>query len=71
MGVKAEELTGEPVLLGSPEWIRTKVSTMRDAQPSWIWDAVAELEGKIRSGEVLVPLADTAETVAYWRNIFG
>jgi basic membrane protein A len=71
MGVKAEELTGEPVLLGSPEWISTKVSTMRDAQPSWIWNAVAELEGKIRSGEVLVPLADTADTVAYWRNILG
>jgi basic membrane protein A len=44
---------------------------MRDAQPSWIWNAVAELEGKIRSGEVLVPLADTADTVAYWRNILG
>jgi len=71
MGVKAEELTGEPVLLGSPEWISTKVSTMRDAQPSWIWDAVAELEGKIRSGEVVVPLASTADDVAYWRNILG
>jgi basic membrane protein A len=71
MGVKAEELTGEPVLLGSPEWIRTKVSTMRDAQPSWIWGAVAELEAKIRSGEVVVPLASTLADRDYWRDILG
>ena len=71
MGVKAEELTGEPVLLGPPEWIRSKVSAMRDGQPSWIWDAVAELEEKIRTGEVNVPLADTKEVVDEWREIFG
>jgi basic membrane protein A len=71
MGVNAEELTGEPVLLGSPEWIHTKVSTMRDAQPSWIWDAVAELEAKIRSGEVVVPLASTLADRDYWRGILG
>jgi len=71
MGLKAEELTGEPVLLGSPEWIRAKVEAMRDAQPSWIWEAVAELETKIRTGEVEVPLAFTADDIAYWRDIFG
>ena len=71
MGVNAEELTGEPVLLGSPEWIHTKVSTMRDAQPSWIWNAVAELEAKIRSGEVVVPLASTLADRDYWRDILG
>jgi len=71
MGVKAEELTGEPVLLGSPEWIRDKVQAMRDAQPSWIWDAVAELETKIRTGAVEVPLVTTLDDRAYWRGIFG
>ena len=71
MGVKAEELTGEPVLLGSPEWIRDKVQAMRDAQPSWIWDAVAELETKIRTGAVEVPLVTTLDDRTYWRGIFG
>ena len=71
MGEKAEELTGEPVLLGSPEWIRDKVETMRDAQPDWVWEAVAELETKIRTGEVEVPLAATADDMTYWRDIFG
>lgn len=71
MGVKAEELTGEPVLLGSPEWIREKVETMRDAQPSWIWEAVEELETNIRTGAVDVPLAFTADDIAYWRDILG
>jgi basic membrane protein A len=71
MGVKAEELTGEPVLPGTPEWIRDKAEEMRDAQPSWIWDAVAELETKIRTGEVEVPLAFTQEAVDDWREILG
>ncbi|MCK4405156.1 MAG: BMP family ABC transporter substrate-binding protein [Hadesarchaea archaeon] len=71
MGVKAEELTGERILLGSPEWIRGKVEAMREAQPSWMWDAVAELETKIRTGEVEVPLAFTADDIAFWRDIFG
>ena len=71
MGVKAEELTGEPVLLGTPEWIREKVENMRDAQPSWIWEAVEELEDKIRTGAVDVPMAFTADDIAYWRDIFG
>jgi basic membrane protein A len=71
MGVKAEELTGERVLLGSPEWIRARINEMRGAQPDWIFEAVAELENKIRTGEVVVPLAFTAADIAYWRNILG
>jgi len=71
MGVKAEELTGEPVLPGTPEWIRAKAEAMREAQPSWIWEAVEELEAKIRTGEVEVPLAFSADAIAYWRGIFG
>jgi len=51
--------------------IYAKVNAMREAQPSWIWEAVAELEAKIRTGEVEVPLAFTADDIAYWRDIFG
>jgi len=71
MGERAEELTGEPVLPGPSDWIKEKVKEMRDAQPAWIWDAVAELENKIRTGTVVVPLADTMDVVNYWRSILG
>jgi len=71
MGVRAEELTGEPVLPGPPEWIKEKVKEMRDNQPAWIWDAVAELESKIRTGVVEVPKAETLDVVNYWRSILG
>ena len=71
MGVKAEELTGERVLLGSPEWIRAKIEEMRDAQPDWIFEAVEELEDKIRTGEVEIPLPSTLDERTYWRDIFG
>ncbi|MFQ5822336.1 MAG: BMP family protein, partial [Candidatus Heimdallarchaeota archaeon] len=71
MGVKAEELTGKKVLPATPEEIRTMVKEMREAQPAWIWDAVAELEEKIRTGEVEVPLAMTDDAIAYWRGVLG
>jgi basic membrane protein A len=44
---------------------------MRDAQPDWIWDAVAELEAKIRTGEVEVPMVVTEDAIAEWRAILG
>jgi len=71
MGVKAEELTGEPVLPGPPGWIKARVSEMRDAQPAWIWGAVAELESKIRAGVVEVPMVVTDDAKDYWRGILG
>ncbi len=71
MGERAEELTGEEVLPMPPAQIRTRVETMRDDQPSWIWDAVEELEGDIRSGAVEVPLAMTQDAVNSWRDILG
>jgi basic membrane protein A len=71
MGERAEELTGTEVLPMEPAQIRTKVKDMRDAQPDWIWDAVAELEDDIRTGAVEVPLADTKEAVDSWRAILG
>ncbi len=71
MGVRAEELTGKKVLPGTPEEIRTGVKEMREAQPAWIWDAMAELEEKIRTGAVEVPVAMTDDVIAYWRGILG
>jgi basic membrane protein A len=71
MGVTAEKLTGKKVLPATPEEIRAKVEDMRKSQPSWIWDAVAELESKIRSGEVEGPCVTTQELVNQWRSILG
>ncbi len=71
MGVKYEELTGEPILPGPTDWIKDKAAAMREAQPSWIWDAVAELEQEIRTGAVEVPLAWTEDEIADWRGILG
>jgi len=66
MGIKAGTI--EP---GDGDIIYDKVKTMREAQPAWIWDAVAELEEKIRDGEVEVPMVVTEEARDYWREIFG
>jgi len=71
MGERAEELTGEPVLPGPSEWIKEKVKEMRENQPAWIWEAVAELENKIRTGVVEVPKAENMDVVNYWRGILG
>ena len=53
------------------ENIRTAAKALRDNQPSWIWNAVSELQTKITNGEVTVPLAMTENVVAYWRDILG
>lgn len=71
MGVRAEEMTGEPILPGPPAWIKEKAKELRDNQPAWIWSAVAELENKIASGAIVVPLADTKGAVDNWRAILG
>jgi basic membrane protein A len=71
MGQRAEQTTGEPILPGSPTWIKTTAKALRDTQPAWIWSAVAELENKIASGAVVVPLADTQGAVDNWRAILG
>jgi basic membrane protein A len=51
--------------------IKSKVKAMRDALPSWIWDAAKELEDAIRSDPNLVPLAMTQEAVNQWRATLG
>ena len=71
MGQRAEQTTGEPILPGPPAWIKATARALRDNQPAWIWDAVAELENKIASGAVVVPLADTKGAVDNWRAILG
>lgn len=71
MGLKAEELTGEDVLPMEPEEIRTKVKEMRDGLPEWIWNAVEELEEKIRTGEVEVPAVFTEDDIKTWREELG
>jgi len=71
MGVRAEELTGKKVLPMPPAEIKQKVEQMRGQLPSWIWDALSELEAKIRSGEANVPMVLTREGVELWRELLG
>ncbi|MEB3779440.1 MAG: BMP family ABC transporter substrate-binding protein [Desulfurococcales archaeon] len=71
MGINAEKLTGKKILPMPPEEIKAKVKQMRESIPSWIWDAVKELEDKIRSGEVEVPLPTSQDEVNKWREILG
>ncbi|HID04978.1 MAG TPA: BMP family ABC transporter substrate-binding protein, partial [Aigarchaeota archaeon] len=71
MGIRAEELTGKEVLPMPPEEIKQKVEQMRSQIPSWVWDALTELESKIRTGQVDVPLVLTKEDVQRWREILG
>ncbi|MDJ0270938.1 MAG: hypothetical protein NXY59_10475, partial [Aigarchaeota archaeon] len=71
MGVRAEELTGKKVLPMPPEEIKAKVKKMRDSIAPWIWEAVAELESKIRNGQVEVPLVVTEDAIAKWRELLG
>jgi len=71
MAARAEELTGKKVLPMAPEEIRAKVKAMREAQPAWIWEAVAELEKEIRAGEVEVPMVITEEDITKWREELG
>jgi basic membrane protein A len=71
MGINAEKLLGRKVLPMPPEEIKRKVTEMRNAIPSWIWDAVAQLERLIREGKVQVPCPTTREEVEYWRGLLG
>ena len=71
MGVKAKELTGKDVLPMSADEIKSKVAAMRNALPSWIWDAAKELEEGIKNGQIEVPMVMTEEDLAKWRAIVG
>lgn len=71
MGIDAEKRTGKKVLPMPPEEIKAKVKAMRESIPQWIWDAVKELEDKIRKGEVQVPEVTTQEAIEEWRQKLG
>jgi basic membrane protein A len=71
MGIEAEKLLGKKVLPMPPEDIKEKVKEMRESIPSWIWEAVSELEKLIREGKVEVPCPTTGDEVAYWRGLLG
>lgn len=71
MGLDAEKLTGKKVLPMSPDEIKATAKAMRDAQPSWVWEGMNELQNEIRSGQVTVPLALTKDVVDYWRGQLG
>lgn len=71
MGIRAEELTGKKVLPASPEEIKEKVKSMRESLPSWIWEAIEELEDKIRNGDVTVPEVVTEDEIKRWRAELG
>ena len=44
------------------------IQAARAQIPDWVWDAVAELEGLIASGEIEVPSANTADQLAQIRQ---
>jgi basic membrane protein A len=71
MGMKAENYVGRKVLPMSPEEIRNRVKKMREAQPSWLWEGVTELQDKIIKGEIVVPITETKEAIDYWRGLLG
>jgi basic membrane protein A len=54
-----------------PEEIRSRVTAMRNSLPTWIWDALNELESKIRTGQVEVPMVLTKDAVDSWRELLG
>jgi basic membrane protein A len=71
MGVNAEQLTGKKVLPMTAADIKAKVTAMRNAVPSWIWDAEKDLETAISNDPTLVPLAMTKDVVDQWRATLG
>jgi len=71
MAVRAEELTGKKVLTMPPADIYAKVKAMREAQPAWVWEGMAELARQIRAGEVEVPMVMTEEEITKWRDELG
>jgi basic membrane protein A len=71
IGLDAEKLTGNKVLPMSPDEIKSKVTAMRNAVPSWIWDAEKDLESAISNDPTLVPLATTKDVADQWRATLG
>ncbi|NJE26046.1 BMP family ABC transporter substrate-binding protein [Thermococcus sp. MV5] len=49
--------------LASEDELFAKLEETRKQVPDWIWQAVAELEEKIKSGEIKVPMATTKDQI--------
>jgi basic membrane protein A len=71
MGIDAQNMTGKQVLPMPPAQIEAKVAAMRNAIPSWVWDAAKELQDGITNGTITVPLAQTQADVDSWRAQLG
>lgn len=54
-----------------PDQIKATVKAMRDALPSYVWDAANELTDAIANNPDLVPLAMTKDVVDQWRAVLG
>ncbi|AIF69218.1 sugar-binding protein [Palaeococcus pacificus DY20341] len=52
----------------SADELFAKLEETRKQVPDWIWDAVKELEEKIKNGEVKVPMATTTDQIEAIRN---
>ncbi len=52
----------------SEDELFAKLEETRKQVPSWIWDAVKDLESKIKSGEIVVPKAFNKEEIEAIRN---
>jgi len=53
----------EELGLSSEEELFAKLEETRSQVPDWIWQAVSELESKIKSGEIEIPSATTSEQI--------
>lgn len=52
----------------SEDELFAKLEETRKQVPDWIWNAVKELEEKIKSGEIKVPMATTKDQIEALRN---
>ena len=64
-------VSANKTLAMSPDEIKATVKAMRDALPSYVWDAARELEDAIKNNPDLVPLAMTKDAVDQWRAALG
>ncbi|MCD6188647.1 MAG: sugar-binding protein, partial [Thermococcus sp.] len=52
----------------SEDELFAKLEETRKQVPDWIWDAVKELEEKIKSGEIKVPMVANKDQIEAIRN---
>lgn len=64
-------LAGAGRLPADRNTIVSRVKAMRDAQPSFVWEAATEIEKLIKADPNFVPLAFTADEIKKYRDIYG